>query len=126
MPYKMSDTLCWNCQNAVPNKDGRGCTWSKRFEPVAGWTATSRNISSLAHGNRPYLSYRVTDCPEFVADPSYKEVMEMTKEELEKKLEKTEQQLQDCIDELCFKCGAYRGDASKLQCDRCKWEAMKW
>lgn len=49
----------------------------------------------------------------------------MTREELEKKLAKTEQRLQDCIDELCFKCGAYRGDASKLKCDTCKWEELK-
>ena len=31
-------TLCWKCKNAVPIKDA-GCSWSRAFQPVEGWTA---------------------------------------------------------------------------------------
>ena len=36
---KRRETLCWQCENAVPNHKGRGCEWSRRFRPVPGWTA---------------------------------------------------------------------------------------
>ena len=125
MPYKTSDSLCWDCQNAVPNKEGRGCSWSRYLRPVEGWKAKTRVISSMGNGVRPYVSYNVRECPEFIWDKEKEGDGFMTRDELEKKLAKTERRLQDCIDELCFKCGAYRGDASKLKCDTCKWEELK-
>lgn len=30
-------TLCWFCQNAVPDNDGHGCEWSRHGNPVDGW-----------------------------------------------------------------------------------------
>lgn len=95
------------------------------LKPVEGWKAKTRVIYSMGSGERPYVSYNVRECPEFIRDKEKKGARYMTREELEKKLAKTEQRLQDCIDELCFKCGAYRGDASKLKCDTCKWEELK-
>lgn len=44
--------LCWNCQKAVC-----GCSWSRNFAPVPGWTATKTEFS-----------YHIKECPEFVAD----------------------------------------------------------
>lgn len=50
--YKTKDTLCCWC-----GKFWGGCSWSKDFIPVAGWTAT------------PTIeSYLITACPDFVAD----------------------------------------------------------
>lgn len=49
--------LCWGCAKACG-----GCSWSKRFEPVPGWTA----VPPLLCGRIP--SYRITECPEFVSD----------------------------------------------------------
>jgi hypothetical protein len=49
--------LCWGCA-----KSCGGCSWSKRFEPVPGWTA----VPTLLCGRIP--SYRITECPEFVSD----------------------------------------------------------
>lgn len=40
---KITPSLCWSCKNAVPKiRDGKyicGCSWSKDFQPVEGWTA---------------------------------------------------------------------------------------
>jgi len=43
---------------------------------------------------------------------------------LRKKLEKTEKNLQDCINELCLKCKEYRKEYPR--CDICRWEELKW
>lgn len=125
MPYEKKNTLCWSCENAVPNENGRGCTWSKRFIPVKGWTARPR-LSGGIYEPRKARSYKVIECPEFIPGKEYKEVLRMEKEELMKKLEKTEELLQDCINELCYKCGEYRGEYPHLKCDVCKWEELKW
>jgi len=45
--------------------------------------------------------------------------------ELIKELEEKKQQLQDCINELCYKCGKYEHEYEGA-CDGCKWEALKW
>ena len=63
----MSETLCWKCANAVPNRDGtRGCSWSRKLIPVDGWTA----IKTRKKSKDKYVmcSYEVLDCPEFVSD----------------------------------------------------------
>lgn len=56
-----SATLCWRCQNAVPDRKGHGCSWSRSFVPVKGWTVTVRD-------KRQDRSYTVLECPEFVPD----------------------------------------------------------
>lgn len=64
-------TLCWYCQNAVPDNDGHGCSWSARLEPVEGGRAVQSQIYSKDGGGdtRRIASYRVEDCPQFVEDP---------------------------------------------------------
>lgn len=54
------DTLCWGCKKACC-----GCSWSKRFVPVKGWTATETVIIGGKNGNEEIKSYRVIRCPEF-------------------------------------------------------------
>lgn len=49
-------TLCWSCQNAVP-ADGKGCSWSRCFKPVEGWTAKPNG-----------RSYYVKKCPLYIKD----------------------------------------------------------
>lgn len=65
-----SSTLCWDCQNAVPDACGkRGCNWSRCQKPVEGWDA----ILTFHMGNiAPYASYEVVSCPEFVPDEGFK------------------------------------------------------
>ena len=69
--YKAS--ICWECENAVPNKEGtKGCSWSEEFIPVEGWEAKPAVIRSMWISkitNQPVprrvRSYCVTSCPEF-------------------------------------------------------------
>ena len=64
---QMNDTLCWECANAVPDLYGkRGCTWSRRFEPVEGWVAKKVHKASYDHVGGD--SYHVIKCPMFVQD----------------------------------------------------------
>ncbi len=61
-------TLCWKCKNAVPTKDA-GCSWSRAFQPVEGWTA-ERKHTAKGNGSADdvYETYCVTACPEFRKD----------------------------------------------------------
>jgi hypothetical protein len=71
--FHKKETICVNCVNAVPNPDtGAGCSWSRSFEPVEGWTAKKTLIV-----NREFTeneeectipSYRVDACPMFRSD----------------------------------------------------------
>jgi hypothetical protein len=54
------DTLCWNCQNACC-----GCSWSRNFEPVEGWTAEP---TALSGDGKTVKSYNVKKCPEHIPD----------------------------------------------------------
>jgi hypothetical protein len=69
--WQKKATICWRCLNAVPNKAGtRGCSWSRKFIPVEGWTAEATTIY-CQHGKNPsnYTeSYVVRSCPEFISD----------------------------------------------------------
>ena len=58
----MSNTLCWRCKNAVPSQNC-GCSWSKEFKPVEGWTAERKNLN-ISHG-KAIESYAVIKCPKF-------------------------------------------------------------
>ena len=61
---KTAQSLCWRCENCVPNKEGtKGCSWSRYFRPVKGWDATPIPQS---YKTIPGTSYRVNKCPEFV------------------------------------------------------------
>lgn len=60
MKFSELGQLCWRCANACG-----GCSWSKSFEPVTGWTADP--VSVFNHAGE-VDSYRIYDCPEFVPD----------------------------------------------------------
>lgn len=55
MKFNTKVTLCWNCANAVPDKEGHGCSWSRRLIPVEGWTVQKK-------------TNLVLECPEYVCD----------------------------------------------------------
>lgn len=62
---------CFHCQNAVPDNNGHGCSWSRSFEPVPGWTAEPSKVRSC--GCEPTETWHITACPEFIPDgiPQY-------------------------------------------------------
>lgn len=61
---KCNQTLCWDCANAVPSyRKGTGCSWSKHFKPVEGWTAEKTELP--ASYKREIASYLVIECPNF-------------------------------------------------------------
>ena len=64
-------TLCWFCQNAVPDNDGHGCEWSRHGNPVDGWDVMPGRIRAKDSrgGSTETKSYHVRECPEFVEDP---------------------------------------------------------
>lgn len=56
-------TLCWRCKNAVPGPE-TGCSWSRGFIPVQGWTAQETKIRVVGGGTID--SFLVLECPEFM------------------------------------------------------------
>lgn len=53
--------LCCYCK-----KFSGGCSWSRRFEPVEGWTAEPTIIRQRnRHGKYDIQSYRITKCPQY-------------------------------------------------------------
>ena len=76
--FPKSGSLCWECQNAVPDRI-RGCNWSRHLKPVEGWTAVTTDRNNQQ-------SKCVIDCPEFVPDsepePVNPGVAEATKDAL--------------------------------------------
>lgn len=62
-PAAATGTLCWRCENAVPDPyRGKGCPWSKSGTPVDGWDAI--RTSKAVDGE----SYFVRACPCFEPD----------------------------------------------------------
>lgn len=73
--HRKPATICWNCNNAVPNAEGtNGCEWSLMLEPVPGWEAIPSKIISRYQDNygkkhtRLLKSYTVISCPRFKKD----------------------------------------------------------
>lgn len=67
-PAAASGTLCWRCENAVPDPvRGKGCPWSKRGTPVDGWDAI--RTSKAVDGE----SFFVRACPGFEPDKPHGE-----------------------------------------------------
>ena len=58
--------ICFGCKNAVPDDCGHGCEWSRKFEPVPGWTATPTLLRS--GGCEPTESWHIEACPKFDPD----------------------------------------------------------
>ena len=73
-PVRITETICWQCANAVPSSDGsRGCPWSRSFQPVPGWSVRKRKISVCRWVNKKNVyvkieTYHVKKCPLFVPD----------------------------------------------------------
>ena len=63
MEFAKTGQLCWKCQKACG-----GCSWSKSFIPIPGWTAQRHDVSMWPQGKEAE-SYRIYACPEFVKDP---------------------------------------------------------
>ena len=63
-------TLCWDCAKATGAMD---CRWANMGKPVIGWNAekTEKTIS------RPYSTYCVYECPEFIRDSYYGGAMKL-------------------------------------------------
>lgn len=69
----LTKTLCWDCQNACG-----GCSWSKAFKPVNGWTAERKDVKvNHTYRGRSWTqteeSYIVKKCPEFLPDKRQRE-----------------------------------------------------
>lgn len=62
---KRTGTLCWDCANYCG-----GCSWSRNFTPVEGWSANLHRSDRYNHGKLIGVteSYEVISCPEFVSD----------------------------------------------------------
>jgi hypothetical protein len=59
--------ICFDCDRACG-----GCSWSRNFEPVPGWTAqkVSLNMGNSARRKQRYtITYSITACPLFTPDP---------------------------------------------------------
>lgn len=59
--------ICISCKNAVPDNNGHGCTWSRKFEPVPGWTATPKRLNPGRHGTITE-TYEIAACPMYDPD----------------------------------------------------------
>lgn len=57
-------TLCWRCRHAVPSAS-TGCSWSRRFVPIEGWTAEKHQQKQ---SGSVYETYCVISCPLFQKD----------------------------------------------------------
>lgn len=60
--------LCFDCEHAVPDSRGHGCSWSRDFIPVEGWVA-EKDRKSPNGTSRGFDSYAVTSCPLFDRTP---------------------------------------------------------
>ena len=71
-------SLCWRCVRSVPGAGGKkGCSWSREFVPVNGWTAEPKEICDSKPGcKRVIVSYSVILCPEFIEEKKRKVVDE--------------------------------------------------
>lgn len=52
---KSTFSRCWTCRNACG-----GCSWSREFAPVKGWTATATDIPE---NGEHHASFHVIACP---------------------------------------------------------------
>ena len=49
---------CWTCKNACG-----GCSWSRDFKPVEGWTAEKTFLPSNGECAE---SYKIISCPKYI------------------------------------------------------------
>lgn len=53
-------TICWHCKHAVG-----GCSWSRKYIPVVGWTAEPTKINTPQKVMKQQDSFIVHACPLF-------------------------------------------------------------
>ena len=71
---------CWTCK-----KYAGGCSWSARYEPVPGWTATpTRKAASKKSASSCIESYDITYCPEYEKDREFEPVKREYKYDIKK------------------------------------------
>lgn len=70
-PTNGKPNICFDCQNAVC-----GCSWSRDFTPVPGWTAEKTYVMQCyVPGYESQIeTYHITACPQFVPDKEYVEL----------------------------------------------------
>jgi hypothetical protein len=63
VPYESKANICFDCDKACG-----GCSWSRNFEPVPGWTAEKimLNVGAVKNQKRFLQTYHITACPEYV------------------------------------------------------------
>ena len=66
-----SQTLCWDCANAVPNGEN-GCPWSRGFNEVEGWLVSVDKFHENA-------GVTVVSCPLFKRDASGRGIYHVAK-----------------------------------------------
>lgn len=59
--YRSARSICWDCEHACC-----GCSWSRRFKPVNGWTAIPTKLKMK--GDRTTDTFIVLSCPQFKRD----------------------------------------------------------
>lgn len=57
--------ICFDCARACG-----GCSWSRRFKPVPGWTAQRATLPGGMSGTR-IDTYQITACPQYVKSVRY-------------------------------------------------------
>lgn len=65
-PRYKTDSLCWDCANAVPDRRGHGCPWSRAGKPVDGWDAVP--MGRMQQTGDLVDTYLVKTCPMFRSD----------------------------------------------------------
>ena len=71
--FHKRQTICWDCKNAVP-EGKRGCSWSRKLEPVEGWKAIETEVTRIDGGmERQIKSALVIECPLFRPDADLEE-----------------------------------------------------
>lgn len=58
--------ICFDCNNSVPDSRGHGCPWSRKFEPVPGWTEEPVILGTGKNCLTP--TFHITACPMFDRD----------------------------------------------------------
>lgn len=67
-------TLCWKCNNTCG-----GCSWSKSFKPVKGWTAKKTMVKDSVELIESYI---VIDCPKFEPLKTYNQCASKRQDDL--------------------------------------------
>lgn len=128
---RFKPTLCWRCQNAVP--DGtHGCPWSEKEKPVPGWNAEQNNLLQQYYwrgktASHYVTSYRVIDCPLFVPDlPRKDHSTELYSIENISPVTKRRTLRHNRRKAGLCSCGREREDKNYKTCEFCRKRSREW